>query len=70
MKSLILFLILGVAVLFSMKVAATLLAVVLPLVLISLIMAVPVALVVGLGWGAVTFLRGLGRGSGTSRGMA
>ncbi len=59
MKSLLLFLILGVAILLSLKAAVAFLAMAFPLLVISLVMAVPVAFLLALGWGVTTLFRGV-----------
>jgi len=59
MRTLIYLLIVGAAILLSLKVLAALAALLLPLLIVGLVLAVPVVALVLLGWAVVAFLRGM-----------
>jgi hypothetical protein len=61
MRTVLYLLIVGVAILLSLKVAGILLALLLPLLIVGLVLASPVAVAVVLGWAVLAFFRGMRR---------
>jgi hypothetical protein len=61
MRTVLYLLIVGVAILLSLKVLGILLAFLVPLLIVGLVLAFPVAVMVVLGWAVLAFFRGMRR---------
>lgn len=59
MRTVLYLLIVGVAILLSLKIVGILFALLVPLLIVGLVLGVPVAVVVVLGWAVLAFFRGM-----------
>ena len=59
MRTVLYLLIVGVAIVLSLKTLGVLVALLLPLLIVGLVLALPVAVVVVLGWACLAFFRGM-----------